>query len=148
MRTGLLLVGLLVAGACTVRSNDGDIDVDPITDRIGEWESTLTARNDSGVRGAAAVYAAGVGSQVSISIAGSTPNAHHPWHVHRGTCATGGAIVGDRDAYPPLHVGSDGAASGTATISVGLDENTEYHVNVHKSATEMGTAIACGNLTS
>jgi hypothetical protein len=67
--------------------------------------------------------------------------------VHRGACGSGGSIVGGADAYPVLHVGADGRASAEATITVGLDEDTSYHVNVHRSPTELGVIIACGALS-
>jgi superoxide dismutase, Cu-Zn family len=83
----------------------------------------------------------------SIELDGDAPAALRPWHVHFGTCGTGGGIVGPPADYPPLMIASDGSASASARIDVALDVNAPYHVNVHLSPAEMATLIACGDLT-
>lgn len=141
----LLVVGLALLAACS-SSAENDDDGDPIADRIGDWETTLTARNNSGVRGSSRAQAVGVGTGATITINNATPGAVHPWHVHVGTCATGGGIFGDAGDYPALTVAADGNASANATIDVALNEQSSYHVNVHRSPTDLGTIIACGDL--
>lgn len=83
---------------------------------------------------------------VTIEIRGAASEAMLPWHLHEGVCGSGGAIVGDPAAYPPLAAGLDGSASGEATIDVALSPGADYHVNVHKSPSETETIIACGDL--
>jgi hypothetical protein len=70
----------------------------------------------------------------------------HPWHIHTGTCATGGGILGDGAACPPLRPGSNGAASALAHIAVQLVPGDNYHVNVHRSPQALGEIIGCGDL--
>jgi hypothetical protein len=69
-----------------------------------------------------------------------------PWHVHFGTCATGGGIVGADGDYPRLTITGAGSATATATVPMSLDINAPYHINVHLSEAEMATIIACGDL--
>ena len=143
----VLVLCMLVLAACTVRREGGDIDVDPATDRIGNWNATLQPVNNSGVRGSVAARSAVATSGASITISGATQGGQHPWHVHRGRCGDNGPIVGDANAYPVLQVGSNGNASASANLRVGLSEDATYYVNVHRSPANLGTIIACGALT-
>ena len=142
-----LVIALIALTACTVRREGGEIDVDPATDRIGDWNATLQPVNNSGVRGSVAARSALTTSGVSISISGAQPGAQHPWHVHRGSCGQDQGVVGDATAYPALAVSGNGTASASANLKVGLSEDARYMVNVHRSAAELGTIIACGPLT-
>ena len=80
------------------------------------------------------------------TIANATPGGEHPWHVHVGRCGSNGAIVGDASAYRPLKVGGSGRAEASAKLNLPLPRSGEFYVNVHASATNLGTIIACGNL--
>ena len=141
----LLIASSLIVAACASGGNDRD-DVDPVADRVGDWSTNLSSQNNSGIRGSAKAQSVGVGTGVTISISGARSGAQHPWHVHRGTCGSGGAIVGAANAYPLLTVGTDGTASANASISGALNEQERYHVNVHRSPTDLGTIVSCGNL--
>jgi hypothetical protein len=111
-----------------------------------EWNAEVQPRDDSGVR-ATVRAASGPGqTAVAINLAGGEVGGTHPWHIHRGTCATGGAIVGNPAAYPPLRPTSAGAATATAHIRVQLVPGEDYHVNVHRSPEQLGQILACGNL--
>ena len=83
-----------------------------------------------------------------VDISNAVPGARHPWHVHRGQCGTDQGIFGPADAYKPLKVESDGKASATATLPVPPAKTGDYFVNVHASAANMKTIVACGNLAS
>ena len=85
-------------------------------------------------------------TRASASVANATPGGEHPWHVHVGRCGSNGAIVGDASAYRPLKVGGNGRAEATAKLNLPLPRSGEFYVNVHASATNLGTIIACGNL--
>ena len=141
----VLMVGLLALAACSA-STENDDDGDPIADRVGDWETSLTPRNNSTVRGTARAQSVGVGTGANISISGAQPGSHHPWHIHAGTCASGGGIMGNANDYPALHVAADGNATANATIGVALNEQSAYHVNVHLSPSALGTIVACGDL--
>jgi hypothetical protein len=138
MRLGatLILAGVAAAAACATA---------PIYEPR-EWNATVEPRDDSGVR-ATARAATGPGqTAVAISLAGGTAGGTHPWHIHRGTCDTGGPIVGDADAYPALRPTSAGGATATAHIRVQLVPDEDYHINVHRSPQALGEVLACGNL--
>jgi len=85
-------------------------------------------------------------TQAHVTISNAVPGAKHPWHVHRGACGSDQGIFGPADAYKPLQVESDGKASATAVLSVPLPKTGNYFVNVHASAKNMKSIVACGNL--
>jgi hypothetical protein len=111
-----------------------------------EYSATVAPRPGSDVRANVRAGTAPGQTAIAINLAGGQAGASHPWHVHRGTCATGGAIVGDITAYPVLRPNSAGAATATALIRVQLVPGEDYHVNVHRSPGELGEIVACGDL--
>lgn len=143
-----LLVSMLALAACSAREDhddDDDLDFDAT-----DWSTQLSARAGAGVTGAASARSVGIvggagTSTATVEIQGANPGALHPWHVHTGTCATGGPIVGEANDYDVLQAGADGRDEQTAAISAGMDDNTRYHVNVHRSPSDL-TVIACGDL--
>jgi hypothetical protein len=70
----------------------------------------------------------------------------HPWHVHRGQCGSDQGVFGPADAYNPLKVDGDGRATATANLPVQLPRTGSFFINVHASAKNMSTIVACGNL--
>jgi hypothetical protein len=141
----ILAAGLVMLAACASSPEEEDKDI--VSNRVGDWETSLSSTAGSTVRGSSKAQSVGVGTGVTISIEGAAASAQHPWHVHTGTCATGGGIVGDASAYPVLTAGVGGAASANASIGVALREDQRYHVNVHRSPTDL-TVIACGDLSN
>lgn len=86
------------------------------------------------------------GFLANIEIEGDEPDQVRPWHVHFGTCETGGAIVGPPGDYPALETDGSGRADANATVDAELDRDADYHVNVHLSEDDLDTIIACGDL--
>ncbi len=70
----------------------------------------------------------------------------HPWHVHRGQCGQDQGILGPADAYEPLKVSGGGKAEAEAQLPFPTPTAGSYFVNIHASAANMGTVLACGNL--
>jgi plastocyanin len=75
----------------------------------------------------------------------------HPSHVHAGTCAA----LDPNPAYPLADVApvspdaaADAVETGTTTIEPTLDDllATPYAINVHASAGDIATYIACGDI--
>ena len=145
MRKFTILAAAVLAACSTTGSNDTE-DIDPVADQVGDWESSIAPVGNFTVRGTAKAQSVGIGTGITISIAGAAAGAHHPWHVHRGVCGDGGPIVGDASAYPALHASADGNASANASIGVALNEQDSYYVNVHNSPTDLGTIVGCGKL--
>jgi hypothetical protein len=84
-----------------------------------------------------------------IHLRNATPGGKHPWHVHRGTCGDDQGIVGEASDYEMLEVGGNGEARKTATLDMALPGQGDgpFMVNVHASEGNLGTVIACGNLS-
>jgi hypothetical protein len=85
-------------------------------------------------------------ARARVDISNAVPGAAHPWHVHRGQCGSDQGIFGPEDAYKELKVGGNGRASSEAVLPVPAPKTGDYFVNVHASARNMGTIVACGNL--
>jgi len=159
MRILRLLPIAFLAFGCT--DSDDDIVVVPPTDEVPpdeippsdvfEWRADITS-NDPFIwtlfgtanvlmnNGEAAFTA-------SVEIRNDDVGVERPWHVHFGTCGSGGAIVGDEAAYPRLSTGLDGASAVAITLrGIALDPNAAYHVNIHESDFYFDTLIACGDL--
>jgi hypothetical protein len=69
-----------------------------------------------------------------------------PWHVHVGTCESGGPILGDDAAYSRLTIGSDGTTAANVALRMPLDTREAYYVDVHFSDLEFNRIVACGDL--
>lgn len=146
----LLFAAVVAAGCVRTTRNPAtgkvDVDVESPTKKGEDWKATLSGVGVYGaVNGSSTVLVAEGKSDVSIRVAGHEPSGPHPWHVHEGKCGSGGAIVGNMSDYTPLTFGNDRMAQSSAKLDVRLDESKDYHVNVHRSSSDMATIIACGN---
>jgi hypothetical protein len=130
-------------------TGNADVDVESPLKKGEDWSGNVTGRGMfAGATGTVRARVEGDNTTTTITLAGLTPGGHYPWHLHEGTCATGGPIWGPASAYPPLHVGNDGRVEGSATlVNLKLNEAKKYHANVHASASDLGTIIACGDIT-
>lgn len=111
-----------------------------------EWNGTLEAQSGSDLRGAARANSVRGSTAAVVRIAGAEANAVHPWHIHAGTCGSGGAIVGQASAYQPLRANASGDATARGTINVTLQPGQSYYVNIHASPQNLGTIVACGQI--
>ena len=127
-----------------------DPNAQPVADR---WNATLAT--PAGLAGAIQVRGTGwlaanpkdtARSKAHVEITNAAPGGVHPWHVHRGQCGNDMGILGAVDAYKPLKVGGDGQAKADADLAIPMPAAGEYFVNVHASAQNMSTIVACGNL--
>ena len=77
-----------------------------------------------------------------MQLGGPAPADPQPAHIHPGTCE-------DLDATPkyPLKDLMDGRSETTVEASLEDLQSEEFALNVHKSAAEIQTYVACGNLT-
>jgi len=72
----LLSLALVALAACSsTQAGDGDPE---LSDVVGDWNSTLQARANSGVTGTARAQAVAAATAITVNISGATPNAHHP----------------------------------------------------------------------
>jgi len=121
-----LLMALAVVGSAAAQSG-------PIT-------VTLATQNNSGVSGTATLTSMGAQTQVVVKVTGEPAGASEPDHIHTGTCANLGAVK-----YPLANV-----VNGTSTtmVNVSLDTLTAaaYAINLHQSAANINTYVACGDI--
>lgn len=110
------------------------------------WSGTIEAETHEDMRAAANVNAGMRETVATVSVAGDENGAVRPWHIHAGTCGSGGAIVGPATEYPPLRIGATGGADATARLSLGLDPGASYYVNIHESSTNLGNIVGCMQL--
>jgi hypothetical protein len=142
MKTTIALLPVVLAMACAPA-----FVADPTPPPVMRWQASVTGtpQFEAARADATAIRTVG-GTTVEIRFAGGEPGATHPWHVHHGSCAQRGGIVGEPAEYPPLQVGTDGTATATALVEFELQEGQPFHINVHRSPAELGTIVACGEL--
>ena len=116
--------------------------------RANHWEGKIVGTSSPKLKGSASMRAGKMANTiiVKVKLAGDGANMTRPWHVHTGSCATAGGVYGAATAYAPLVGSKKGASTGMATLSMSVPETGSYYVNIHESATAMGTIVACGDL--
>ena len=112
------------------------------------WVGELRPESGSGVNGTVTIAPAATAGQSTavVALTGAPASGTHPWHVHMGSCAEKGAIVGPPTAYTPLSTDATGAARLEVTLPFAPPSTGTYSVNVHMSPTQMGMIIACADL--
>lgn len=110
-------------------SNEMTVSLGEQSGSMQSGEATLTAVDDSTTH-----------VVISIRSGGET---RQPAHIHKGSCA-------ELDPQPehPLEDIVDGESS--THLNVSLDElrDGEFAINVHKSAADLETYVACGDIGS
>jgi Cu/Zn superoxide dismutase len=104
---------------------------------------TLTAQNGSGETGTVALVPQGEKTMVVVLLAGAPSGIPQPAHIHVGPCAK-------LDPTPkyPLTSAKDGVSMTTIDQPLAKLVNSGFAVNIHKSADDIKTYVACGNLGS
>lgn len=152
-RLSLVLLTLLSVACVRTRTNpvtgSVDVDVESPTKKGEDWKASIGGRgNYASVNGTANAAVLQGQSTITLALQGGTQGGSHPWMVHEGKCAsTGGAAVGTPSLYPAISFGADGKATSTARLGVALDEAKDYHILIHKSADDLSTVVACGDLS-
>jgi hypothetical protein len=151
MATGLLACTL---GLAACGGGGRNVQVDPEDEIIGtRWNAILATPPE--LHGALSVKGMGwlapedgdtTRSRAYVKVENAVPGGEHPWHVHRGQCGNDRGIFGPPDSYQPLEVKGDGEAESTAEIREPFPRAGQYFINVHASANNLRTIIACGNL--
>lgn len=140
----------MILGAALVVGCMDDDDDGPSPGPGVDWTADIVGIGAyANLRGSSAVSLADDGRSfsASIEIRNGDPGSVYPWHVHFGTCADTGAIIGEA-AYPALNVDGSGTAAATADVPSGLDADIAYSVNVHLAPDNLATIIACGDLVA
>lgn len=154
MRRLALIATTCIAAACVHVTTDPvtgrrDVDIEQPGKKGEDWTASLTGQGTYGsVTGTLTAAVLSGTTTATLTVNGATPGASHPWHIHNGTCETGGGIVGDPGAYPPIVIGDQGTGRASVQLQLQLNEAQRYHVNVHASASDMATIVACGDLSN
>ena len=146
----LAMAAFAVVGCVRTHANEEtgalDVDIESPAQQGEDWNGSLTAQAGYSVTGSFRAFVKDGRTEVTVNVANASPGQHLPWHIHEGTCGNDRGIVGDPSSYPPLVVGDNGSATGSARVMAGLDEAKDYFVNVHASSTNLQTIVACGDL--
>ena len=115
--------------------------------RAEQASATLEERNDSGVTGTVEFEATEVGTRIVVRADGAL--GEHPTHIHSGTCAD----LDPNPKYPLNNVElrtTELTGLSETVIDAPLDEFLEedHLVLIHKSASEIGNYLACGNIVA
>lgn len=112
------------------------------------WEGMVMGKDGSKIRGEIEMEKgkAPKTTVASVDYKNDVAGAVRPWHVHVGSCAKPGPVLGDAKAYTPLTVTAAGTAKSTATLAIVMPEDGSYYVNIHESAANMSKIVACGDL--
>ena len=102
----------------------------------------ISAQNGSGENGTATLLQSGPNLIVRVRLSGAPDGVAQPVHIHKGTCDK----LDPKPTYPLVTM-KDGLSE-TTLKDVKLSDLLAgtYAINVHKSTTEIGTYVACGNL--
>ena len=102
---------------------------------------TLASQNASGEKGTATLTPQGDKTEVEIKLAGAPNSVQQPAHIHEGNCA-------NLDPKPRVPLQNVVGGKSTTTLNMKLDDIVSKGgaINVHKSAEDVKTYVACGNL--
>jgi hypothetical protein len=149
-----ILAGLAVLGTIAACGGRQAVEINPDAQSLAtRWNGTLSAPPElagvSEMRGQGWMGAdQGERGQTRahVEISNAVPGGQHPWHVHRGQCGSDQGILGPADSYKPLRVDGNGRAREEAVLPVTLPRTGSFFINVHASARNLSTIVACGNL--
>jgi hypothetical protein len=101
----------------------------------------LAEQNNSGEKGTVRLTPQGDKTKVDVNLKGAPKGVQQPAHIHDGSCAK----LDPKPKYPLQNV-VDGKS--TSEVPVKLDELTggNLAINVHKSAEDVKTYVACGDI--
>jgi superoxide dismutase, Cu-Zn family len=116
--------------------------------RHGGWSGMVMGLGESKVHGTVTMKAGKDANttEVVLKYTGDTPGTARPWHVHTGSCAKGGGILGGGKSYTTAASDDKGAVELKAILPIALPDTGSYNVNVHESMANMGKYVACGDL--
>ena len=101
----------------------------------------LSAQNNSGETGTATLTPQGNKTQVELQITGGPKDVAQPAHIHAGSCTQ----LNPAPKYPLQNV-SDGKSTTTLDVPLSQIMSGGGAINVHKSAQDLKTYVACGDL--
>ena len=140
----IIIVVIIIAAVMAFRggktTTGGEVMAKPIT-------VTMNAVGASGESGTATISDENGKLKVSVMLTGEPTGASQPSHIHMGACANPGTV---KLTLPNVENGKSELVSETMTMK---DVETALgagplSLNVHKSGTDIGTYMACGDITA
>jgi hypothetical protein len=101
----------------------------------------LAQQNKSGESGTARLTPQGDRTKVEINLKGTPKGVSQPAHVHEGSCAK----LDPKPKYGLQNV-VDGKSTSEVPVSVDTLRGGNLAINVHKSADDIKTYVACGDI--
>lgn len=140
-KTAWAIIGVIIVVLVIVFGMAGDKTEAPEGgEETNEVSVTLLAQNNSGESGTAVISEVGGMAKVMINLSGA-PAEGEPAHIHLGACPTPGAVK-----YPLSSV-INGVSETMLSVSVAeLMDQLPLAVNVHRSADDLKTYVACGDV--
>jgi Cu/Zn superoxide dismutase len=132
--TRTLLLGAAMAGAFTMAASAAA----PQTVTV-----SMKALNGSGENGTAVLTQQADGVKVVVALTGAPSGVAQPTHIHVGTCGN----INKAPEYALKNTVDGKGASAVPGITLAQLLKGKYAINVHKSGTELGTYVSCGNIT-
>jgi Cu/Zn superoxide dismutase len=99
----------------------------------------LAQQNKSGESGTARLTPEGDKTKVQVNLKGAPKGVSQPAHIHEGSCAK----LDPKPKYGLQNV-VDGKSTSEVPVSVDALMSGSYAINVHKSADDIKTYVACG----
>jgi hypothetical protein len=123
----ILVAGLFSAGAAVAQQKSINVPIH--------------AQNKSGESGSAKLTPEGDKTKVEISLKGASKAGSQPAHIHDGPCAK-------LDPKPRYGLSNVENGKSTTEVPVKIEELTggNLAINVHKSAADLKTYVACGDI--
>lgn len=101
----------------------------------------LSAQNSSGETGTAALTQKPEGVEVVITLA-NAPATAQPAHIHLGTCSK----LNPAPEYPLTSITAGNSTTIVKGVTIDQLLAKPSAINVHKSTTDLGTYVACGDI--
>jgi hypothetical protein len=133
-------------GAQGTSGSPGHMTKKPMMAAAGPHQVTvaLKALNGSGESGKAVLKDTKKGVSVVLTLTGGAAGVDQPAHIHKGTCAK----LDPKPEYPLTNVVGGSSKTTVAGVTVAQLMASPNAINVHKSATEIPTYVACGDIAS
>jgi hypothetical protein len=102
----------------------------------------MNALNDSGENGTATLTQTAEGVNVAVALDGAPADVPQPTHIHIGTCGH----INKAPEYALKNTVDGKGESSVGGITLADLLKGHYAVNVHKSGTDIGTYVSCGDI--
>jgi Cu/Zn superoxide dismutase len=102
----------------------------------------MSSQNGSGEYGTVSFLQRGPDVVVYVEMLNPTA-ATQPVHIHDGTCAK----LNPKPKYPLTNLSAGSSSTTLQNVTLAALLAGPFAVNVHKSPNEVGTYVACGNIT-